>query len=175
VTNILGGQGVVDSVEPCTEYLTFGPWLYLVPQFKPRSVLMLGYAGGTVAGLIRKLYGDDFPITGVDVNEPGHDPAGFGVEFVQADAGEFVKDMERREVIIVDLWDENPSGLVFTPGFVADVSSRCDYLIVHAIETSDMDAYSHLPKVRTLGLEYGARFHYFMVNRVGRAPFRGRV
>lgn len=166
---------VIDSVTPCTEYLTFGPWIYLVPQFKPRSVLMLGYAGGTTAGLMRKLYGDDFPIVAVDIAEPENDPAEFKVEFVRADARAFVRDAERYEVIIVDLWEYEPPAFVFDPEFVKDVAARCDYLIVHAMDYSDMEAYGHLPKVRELGLEYGARFHYFMVERIARAPFRGKA
>ncbi len=168
-------QRIINSVHPCTEQLTFGPWIYLVPQFAPKSVLMLGYAGGTVAGLLRRLYGDAFPITAVDVQEPENDPTEYGVTFVKADAREFIKTAIRHETVIVDLWEYEPPEFVFSEGFVADVSALCDYLIVHSMDYSDMSAYARFPKVRTLGLEYGARFHYFMVNRVERAPFRGRI
>ena len=161
----------IDSVYPCTEYLTFGPWIYLVPQIKPQSVLMLGYAGGTVAGLMRRLYGYDFPITAVDTAEP-ENTFEYSVDFVQADARIYMDDAEHHEVLIVDLWEWDPPDFVFTQEFATEVSSKCDYLIVHAMDYSDMSAYSHLHKVRTLGLDYGARFHYFMVNRVARLPVR---
>ena len=164
---------ILNSVEPCTEYLTFGPWIYLVPQFKPRSMLMLGYSGGTVAGLTRLLYGFDFPIIAVDRDLPEKDPTEYAVDFIQADVKDF--EIAHHEVIVVDLWDYDVPEIVFTEEFVQRVASKCDYLIIHCMEYSDMSTYAHLPKVRTLGLEYGARFHYFMVNRVARAPFRGRV
>jgi len=168
---------ILNSVDPCTEYLTFGPWIYLVPQFKPRSVLMLGYAGGTAAGLMRLLYGDDFPITAVDVNPPENDPSEFRVDFVQQDAQEFLKTAGQYEVIIVDIWAcaHEPPKFVFEKDFVDGVTSKGDYVVVHCSDFSDMSAYSQLPLVRRIDLDYGASFYYYMVNRVARAPFRGRV
>lgn len=163
---------VIDSVYPCTEYLTFGPWIYLVPQIYPKSVLMLGYSGGTVAGLIYKLYGDDIPITAIDIEEPKNNEYLDRVDFIQADAQEFIENCGYFEVVIVDLWDYEPPDFIFTDKFVADVASKCDYLIVHAMNYSDMSAYDHLRKVKTLGLDYGARFHYFMINRIARLPIR---
>ena len=161
----------IDSVYPCTEYLTFGPWIYLVPQIEPQSVLMLGYAQGTVAGLMRRLYGYGFPITAVDKADPEHADE-YHVDFVRADAEQYVEVAAWHEVLIVDLWVYDPPPFVFTAWFVSAVTARCDYLIVHRMDYSDMSAYRHLHKVRTLGLDYGARFDYFMVNRVARLPVR---
>ena len=48
MTDFLNKFGALNSVLPPTKYLTFGPWIYLVPQYKPENVLILGYAGGTV-------------------------------------------------------------------------------------------------------------------------------
>jgi len=165
----------INSVSPCTEYLTFGPWVYLVPQFKPKSVLMLGYAKGTVAELMRLLYGEDFPITAIDIASAENDPATLGVEFVCTDARDYLDTCGNYEVIIVDLWEYDAPEFIFTEQFVQAVASKCDYLIVHCMDYSDMSAYAHLPLVRVLGLDYGAKFYYYMINRVARAPFRGRV
>lgn len=166
---------VIHSVYPCTEQLTFGPWIYLVPQFPPRSVLMLGYGDGTAAGLMRKLYGHGFPITAVDINAPKIDPVQYGVNFHKADARLAAKAAGLHEVCIVDLWDYDVPEFIFEPEFVEDVGRLCDYLVVHCMDYNDTTPYdSRFPKVRTLGLDYGARFHYYMVNRIARAPFRGR-
>ena len=56
--NICDKRGGINSVYPCTEYLTFGPWIYMVPQYKPESVLILGYSGGTTAAVIEVSYKD---------------------------------------------------------------------------------------------------------------------
>ena len=61
-------NGVTYSQLPPTLYLTFDYYIYSVPQYRPKNILMLGYALGTTAGLIRLLYGD-VPITGVDIDK----------------------------------------------------------------------------------------------------------
>ena len=173
VRNILGRHGpVINSVHPCTSYLTFGPWIYLVPQFEPESVLMLGYAGGTTAGLIRLLYGD-VPITAVDIDFM-EDP--YGVEQIQMDARDFLREDDRRfDALIVDIFPpETPSrsySFVLGEEFMEQVTARCNYLILHATEGDDVSSYEHLHHVRTLGIN-NSRFHYFMVNRVARLPVR---
>ena len=98
IRNIVDSKGYISSVYPATEYLTFGPWIYMVPQYKPSSVLMLGYAGGTTAGLIRKFYGE-VPITAVDIAECEDF---YGVNLVKADAKEYIKTSEHFDTIITD-------------------------------------------------------------------------
>lgn len=167
--NITNPAGGIDSVWPPTEYLTFGPWIYLVPQYRPRSVLMLGFAGGTAAGLIRLFYGD-VPITAVDLERP--DEFYVDVDFVQADAQEFVQDCGHFDAIIVDVWDHTkpqPCGFVETPKFAEAVMARCNYLVVAGTEDTDMAVYPRPVKVLSLGR---LRFFYFMVNRVASLPIR---
>ena len=151
------------SVYPCTDMLTLGPWIYLVPQFHPESVLILGYGDGTVAGLIRKLYGSEVRITGVDIEIPKHRDS--YTEFVLSDARDFLKLDERYQVIVVDLFTGyDICQFVFEKEFADLVTSKCDYLIIHADDDSDMTHYSHLHKVRTLALNK-SRFHYFLLTR----------
>src|SRR5262245_36613368 len=79
ITHYRGAANCLYSVYPPTAYLGFGNWIYQVPPFRPENILMLGYAGGTVAGLIRLLYGD-VAITAVDQNIIDNR---YGVDLVQ--------------------------------------------------------------------------------------------
>lgn len=132
-----------NSVTPCTKYLTFGSWVYMVPQYKPESVLMLGYAEGTTAGLIRLLYGD-VPITGVDIEpcEPS-----YGVTPIQADAKEFVKTCGSFDTVIVDIF---PNGtyhncdFLIDREFVTNLARTANYVIVNTLKEPDMSVYDEL-------------------------------
>lgn len=170
IINISDKYDNLTSVYPCTEYLTFGPWIYLVPQYPPENVLILGYAGGTAAGLIKLFYGD-IPITGVDI-DIDQAPNYYDVKLVEADAKEYVKDCPKFDCIIVDVFnDKKPPKFIESQEFADNVSSKCNYLIVHARNYSNMKAYKDLHKVKTLSLSK-ARFHYYMVNRIARLPIR---
>ena len=161
----------LNSVYPYTEYLTFGPWIYMVPQYKPESVLILGFAGGTTAGFIRQFYGD-VPITGVDIDDCS-EMNFYDVELIQADAKEWIKTAPNYDTIIVDIYgqSEEPPDFIYSKEFVAELESRCNYLIVDATEKSDMSAYKHLHKVKTLALNRN-RFHYFLIDPNVPIPIR---
>lgn len=154
----------ISSVYPCSEYLTFGPWIYMVPQYKPKNILMLGYAGGTTAGLIRLLIGD-VPITAVDIDDCS-DFNYYNVNLIEADAQEWIKTADFYDTIIVDMYgEEYPPDFVFSKEFVAELKKRSNYIIVHAKDNSDMSAYEHIRKVKTIELNQ-SRFHYYAVNEV---------
>ncbi len=152
-------DGICYSVNPCTAFLTFAYWIYLVPQYKPESVLMLGYAGGTTAGLIRKLYGD-VPITAVDIdlNEPL-----YGETFIQADAEEYVKTCGKFDTVIVDLFDgytECP--FVFSEQFVKNLERIGNYIIVGTINKPSLEEYEKVfDKVEMFTVGKGNTIHYF--------------
>lgn len=118
----------------------------MVPQYKPKSVLMLGFAGGTVAGLIRLIWGDDVPITAVDILSC---ETRYGVSFIQDDAREFVKTCPEYDAVLVDLFD-NDSGqicdFVTDPEFIANLSRIGNYLIINSMG-ADMSNYKHLRKI----------------------------
>jgi len=136
--------GVPNSVDPPTKYLTFGYWIYMVPQYKPEDILMLGYAGGTVAGLVRLLYGD-VPIVAVDIDPIKENR--YGVEFVQADAKEFVKTCKCYDCVVVDVSPNDKPGIcdfVSTEEFARDLSKMANYIIVNTYNNVDMSAYSFL-------------------------------
>jgi hypothetical protein len=152
------------SADPPTTYLTFAYWIYMVPQYKPKDVLILGYGGGTVAGLIRLLYGD-VPITGVDIKDYGDK---YGVDFIKADAREFIKTCRQFDTVIVDLFSTdiscNPCDFVASEEFVLDLERVANYLIVNGLHT-DMTAYK---RFRKMGINKASgsaeQIYYFEVN-----------
>lgn len=124
----------LESVNPPTKYLTNAMWIYMVPQFKPKSVLILGYAAGTVAALIRLLYGNSVRIVGVD-NEPCE--SNYGVELVRASAKDYIKTCGKFDVIIEDMFDLGGNKIpdfVFEEWFVLELKKKANYIIVDAFD-----------------------------------------
>lgn len=152
----------LNSVTPPTKYLTFAPWIYLVPQYKPKNVLLLGYAGGTVAGLIRLLYGD-VPITAVDI-EPSENL--YGVNFIQADANEHVKTCEAYDCVIVDTFIENDiCEFVYSEEFARNLERISNYIIINTVKTPVMDAY----RFPLIGIHHVCGNHIYYFQRKGHA------
>ena len=174
--NIQDERGQLHSIADESLYLTFGIWIYLVPQYKPDNVLMLGYGGGTAAKLIRRFYGD-VPITAVDFS----DVSEFllpGVEWVEQDAREYVTSAPKFDCVIIDLYDTGDFTLpawVLEPEFASNVGKIADYIILHAIVGDDVSAYD-FRKIRSLNIgrtdRYAPEVHYFMVNDIPRLPVR---
>lgn len=167
--NITDSQGFINSVYPCTEYLTFGPWIYMVPQYKCEDALILGYAGGTVAGLLRLFYGK-IPITAVDIADCEDF---YEVELIKADANEWVKTNTRPfDTVIVDVFPDGsqlPNDFIYTQEFADHLKRFARYIIVHAKEGADMSAYGTPFKVLQLN---SSRFYYYMVYEIPTLPIR---
>jgi predicted membrane-bound spermidine synthase len=176
--NIVDQKGELHSIYPCTGYLTFGVWLYLVPQFKPKSVLMLGYGGGTAAGLIRMFYGD-VPITAVDMADCSEFNF-YDVNLIQNNAKNFVKTCGQYDVVIIDLYGVNEAhsqSWVFESDFVQDLKQVANYIILHAIKGDDVSEYDKVfNRIRRLstndGTEYEPQFYYYEVNFNPSLPVR---
>lgn len=146
VTFFRSKSGSPFSAYPPQTFLTFEYWIYMVPQYRPKNVLMLGYCGGTVAGLIRLIWGD-VPITAVDIIKPEENR--YGVEFIKADAREFVKTAGEYDAVLVDLFDNETGSncdFVTDPEFIANLSRIGNYLIINALHL-DMSPYKHLKKI----------------------------
>ena len=175
--NIQDELGQLHSIYDENEYLTFGVWLYLVPQYKPDSVLMLGYGGGTAAKYIRKFYGN-VPITAVDFSDVSEFLID-GVEWVNQDAKDYVKTAPKFDAVIVDCYDTNdmhPPDFVLSQEFADDLGKIANYIVLHTTRDDDTSAYDQYYKVRELttnsGGEFEPHFHYYMVNEVARLPVR---
>ena len=138
----------------------------MVPQYRPDSVLMLGYAEGTTAGLIRLLY-RDVNITGVDI-EPC--APSYGVTPIQADAQEFVKTCGRFDTVIVDMFPKDSFEICdFISGqeFADNLIRIADYIIINTLRNPDLSAYS---KLRHIGVNKPSGnanlIHYYEVNKI---------
>jgi len=169
--NILDSKGGRNSVYPPSEGLTFFPFIYMVPQYRPDDVLMLGYAGGTTAGLIRMFYGQAVPIVAVDI-QPSLTNV-YNVTFIQDDAREYIKYCGHKfDSVIIDMYEDGsdvPCDFVTQLSFVTKVKEISRYIIVHAKKDTDMTVYGDPLKVLALN---DSRFYYYMVERIGRLPIR---
>ena len=158
--------GVPNSVYPCTKYLTFGYWIYMVPQYKPESVLMLGYAGGTAAGLIRLIYGD-IPITGVDIT-PCENL--YNVNLIQADAREFVKTCGKYDAVLVDLFPNDSHDIcdfVTKKDFVKNLARISNYVVINAGSKPDLANYKIFRYVgRNIPYRQGVAIYYFATKEI---------
>jgi len=121
-------DGVAQSVEPCTAHFGFSYWAYFIPPFAPASTLILGYGAGTIAQLMRKIWGDKLRIAGVD-KEP-LDITGKDVLYKQ-DAIEFVKSGGGSyEYVIVDLFNgRDIEQRIFNEDFVKGLSKMTKRLL----------------------------------------------
>lgn len=174
--NIQDERGQLHSIADPSLYLTFGVWIYLVPQYKPESVLMLGYGGGTAAKYIRVFYGD-VPITAVDFSDVSEFLID-GMEWVNQDAREYVKTAPHFDCVIVDLYDTgdmHPPDFVFSKEFAERLGEISNYIILHTVVGDDISAYDY-KKIRTINLgrtdEYAPEVHYFMVDEIASLPVR---
>ena len=106
-------DGVVQSISPADGLVNGGYWAAMVPHdVRPRSALILGLGGGTIARLLQVRWGDDLRIVGVD-DDPaildaaqavGWIPAA-GVEIVVDDAFGYVQRCTRRfDFVALDLF-----------------------------------------------------------------------
>jgi len=139
ITRYRSPDGSLYSLYPPTAFLTFANWIYMVPPFKPENVLLLGYGGGTVAGLIRLLYGE-VEITGVDLAFVDNR---YGVRQVQADANTWVRDCGNFDCVIVDVFNgQLTASFVCEYEFVtqiARITRRC--AIVHCDPSQNIGVY----------------------------------
>jgi hypothetical protein len=175
--NIVDDLNQIHSIFPCTGYITFGPWIYMVPQYTPKSVLMLGYGGGTTAGLIRIFHGD-VPITAVDQLDCSEFNY-YNVTLIQSDANEYIKTAPQFDCVIVDLYNEGSyqsEPFTFTTEFADRLGEIANYIIFHGVVGDDMSAYDRFYKVRSLrtnnGTKYDPEIHYYMVNDIPSLPVR---
>ena len=149
--------GNFNSVYPPTTYLTNAYWIYCVPQFKPENILILGYENGTIAGLVRLLYGD-VPITGVDNKDCENR---YNVNLIKADAREYIKSCPHFEAVIIDITSDvkGEDLFIYESEFAEDIGKIADYIIINAKPESNMH-------------EYRKRFNRFGSNKPNRIANR---
>lgn len=142
---------VPQSIYPLPEG---GYWLEMVPEKEPKSVLILGFGGGTIARAILKRY-PKAKITGVENN-----PEIFSLskkhmkldeikaKIIEEDAFKFVYETHKEfDLIIVDLWDGSQFQVrIFSPEFI----EQCKRLL-----TDGGNIYINCPHLDQLAIDRG--------------------
>ena len=101
-------DGVIQSAYPPPDW---GYWQFMVPDFEPKNVLILGAGLGTIAQLIRDKYPDTLIILGIEINpeitELPDNSKSRGMLVIETDAFEYIYKLKKAEwdLIIVDLWN----------------------------------------------------------------------
>lgn len=95
----------------CPPELMFGMTYHalMVPPF-PGSMLVLGWGEGTVPYLARKIWGQDFQISGVDIRPPQQLYTEMllnegNTTHLIADAEAFVQNADKYDIVILDLYN----------------------------------------------------------------------
>lgn len=118
----LDRKGMVLSIaDPAAYRLLDMPFIYLVPQWKVKRILLLGVAGATVKELYTRLFGEA-EWTLVDIDQ-GNEP------FIQMDAHDFIGRYSgpKFDYVIVDIFDDDKAHeSTFTPKFSEDLAKICD-------------------------------------------------
>ena len=134
---------------------------HCIPPFMPESVLILGYGRGQIAHLMRKVYGNDLKITGVDLVPQDYRYTEYKINI--CDAQEFVKQCtawkiikDRFDYIVVDLFDgDKVPEFVFGGEFAKRLYQLTKRLL--CINTLADDFY----RLKSYA-DYGFKFHRFV-------------
>ena len=133
---------------------------HCIPPFKPSEILILGYGKGQIADLIRKIYGSDIKITGVDLVRQDYKYVEYKIKI--CDACEFVKSCtdtilkKRYDYIVVDLFDgDKVPDFVFSVEFAVRLKEMTKRLLCLNILQSDFDRLKSYT-------DYAFNFHRFV-------------
>jgi len=133
----------IDSISPPETAFLFTVWGHMVPPYRPDHTLILGYGGGTVAELMRKVWGQ-CKITGVDLEMPRF--VNYQeYKLMECDAVEFVDDCTkdliktRFDYILVDLWENGKvCQFIYSPEFVNRLKEMTKRFICVNIPVEDL-------------------------------------
>ena len=117
-------NGSLQSIEPAMTAFGYSYWSYMIPPFKPESLLILGVGEWTIFKLIRKVWGDQIRFTGIDIRRPYELCGWLWRDFIEGDAKIEIKKLEEKyDYIVVDI--SNGSEIpewVFSEEFVKDLA-----------------------------------------------------
>lgn len=159
-------KNTVQSVSPAESMFGYTVWSHMIPPFKPEHTLILGYGGGTVAELMRKIWGQS-KITGVDIEARKDRYNEYKMKIM--DAKEFLWDatkdkfyngiplfsQTKYDYVCIDLWDgDKVCDFIFDTEFVVRLKEIATDLVCLNVLNTD------IPKLKSY-YDYG-----FMFNRV---------
>lgn len=153
--------GIIHGIKPAESWAGYLYWLFQVPPFKPKNMLMLGYGLGTIAELTRKIWGNDVSCLGIDLEslETYEQDT-----VIIKDAFEWIKkyELQIHDYIVVDLFEgRNVKQEVFSDEFLSNLKRilTTDGLVsIHFIGTDTMteenkkviEKYFKIDKVKTI-------------------------
>lgn len=152
---LMDGNSIA-SIKPAETLFGYSYHSHCVPPYKPSEILILGYGGGQIAELIRKVWGN-VKITSVDsqkLNFPYLEH-----KMYTTDAYDFVKDCtnsiikKRYDYIVVDLFDgDEVPEFVFEPEFATRLAEMTKTLLCLNTRSDDFN------KLKPYS-DYGFQFH----------------
>ena len=126
-------DGALYSMSPAETMFGFTYHASMIPPFKPEHALILGYGGGTIAELVRKVWGQ-VKVTGIDIQK--YDCKYLEYKMKVMDAYEYVKSCTesmfktRFDFICVDLWDgKNLVSYVRDAEFAIRLKEMCKRMV----------------------------------------------
>ena len=153
----------LQSVIPAETMFGYFVFSHLVPPFRPNHTLMLGYGGGTVAALMRKIWGNDCKITGVDIESQENNFVEYRKKIM--DAKKFVWDAttpafkdylfqkDKYDYVCVDLWNgDNVCDFVFDIEFAVRLREMATGLVCTNVQSKDV------PRLKNFN-DYGYMFN----------------
>jgi SAM-dependent methyltransferase len=161
-TQYLYGQGnALYSVNPPESLFGYTVWGNLIPPFRPAHTLILGYGGGTVAALMRKIWGQ-CKVTGVDMEAQNWKYTEYKMKVM--DAKDFLKDAttpafkdylftkDKFDYVCIDLWEgQKVCDFVFDVEFAVRLREIATGLVSMNVLASDV------PRLKNFN-DYGYQF-----------------
>ena len=95
----------------------------LVPPFAPKNMLILGYGGGNIAALTKRIWGEEVKIDGIENNEDGVN-LNYDDNVLIYDAESFVRSCQKQyDYVCVDLYDGKViPEFVLSPEFILNLA-----------------------------------------------------
>lgn len=145
ITAMLNMAGTLQSLDPPETLFGFTYHGHCVPPFKPEHTLILGYGKGAIAELMRKVWGNDCKITGVDIRPFDYKYNEYKIE--TCDAHNFVKACsdinikKRFDYIVLDVFDTYRNVMpdfLFEAAFVMRLREICTRLLCVNVFLNDV-------------------------------------
>ena len=159
----LYNNGVLHSVFPAETLFGFTVWSHMVPPFKPEQTLILGYGGGTVAELMRKVWGP-CKITGVDTERSEDRYVEYRMKIMDAKAfvwestadgffkNKLINTNPKYDYICIDLWNgDKVAEFIYDVEFVVRIKEMATKLVCINVLTKEV------PRLRPY-YDYGFNF-----------------
>lgn len=137
------GDGTLYGMEPAEAMFGFTYHGNMIPPFKPEHTLMLGYGYGTIAELMRKVWGSGIKITGVDIARTDCSYTEYSLKicdalgFVKSCADGMIK--KRFDYVAIDLFaDGKTPSFVFWPEFASRVKEITKKMMAINVLSNDV-------------------------------------